>query len=55
MCYVRNHHLFANPKIDLTHNETEHNRVLKLKQINKYSHYFQNLFCLIKVKANKTK
>ena len=31
MCYVRDHHLFANPKIDLTHNEIGHNRFLKLK------------------------
>ena len=26
MCYVRDHHLFVNPKTDLTHNETMHNR-----------------------------
>ena len=31
MCYVRDHHLFANPKTDLAHNETVHNRFLKLK------------------------
>ena len=33
MYYVRDHHLFANPKTDLTHNETEHNRFLKLKRL----------------------
>ena len=31
VCYVHDHHLFANPKTDLTHNETAHNRFLKLK------------------------
>ena len=31
MCYERDHHLFASPKKDLTHNETVHNRFLKLK------------------------
>ena len=31
MCYVRDHHLFANTTTDLTHNEDMHNRFLKLK------------------------
>ena len=31
MRYIRNHHLFANPTTDLTHNETVHKLFLKLK------------------------
>ena len=31
MCYARDHQLFANPKTDLSHDETVHNRFLKHK------------------------
>ena len=31
MCYIRDQHLFANPKTGLTHNETVHDRFLKHK------------------------
>ena len=31
MWHVRDHHLFANPKTDLTNNETVHNCFLKFK------------------------